>query len=82
MFENITSIDDLNKAISNLAFFGPINERINEDYRTAKSRILSASKSNHKKIKMIKIVIPVKEVSGYDKLYFEDESPMEMWIDD
>ena len=82
MFENIVSIDDLNKAISDLAFFGPINERINEDYKTAKSRILAASKSNHKEIKCTKISIPTREMDGYDRLYFDDESPMEMWIDD
>ena len=37
MFEKITSIEELNKAMSNLAFFGTVNEHVNEEYRLRKT---------------------------------------------
>lgn len=81
MFERITSIEELNKAMSNLTFFGTVNERINEEYKIAKDRILSQSKSSFTKIEREQISLASKEMVGNEKCLFSSDEPMEIWID-
>lgn len=81
MFEKVTSIEELNKAMSNLAFFGTVNEHVNEEYKIAKDRILSQSKSSFTKIKREQISLASKEMIGNEKYLFSSEEPMEIWID-
>lgn len=81
MFERITSIEELNKAMSNLAFFGTVNEHINEEYKIAKDRILSQSKSLFTKIEREQISLASKEMVGNEKCLFSSDEPMEIWID-
>lgn len=81
MFEKVTSIEELNKAMSNLAFFGTVNEYINEEYKIAKDRILSQSKSSFTKIEREQISLVSKEMVGNEKCLFSSDEPMEIWID-
>lgn len=81
MFEKVTSIEELNKAMSNLAFFGTVNEHINEEYKIAKDRILLQSKSSFAKIKREQISLASKEMTGNEKCLFSSDEPMEIWID-
>lgn len=81
MFEKVTSIEELNKAMSNLAFFGTVNEHINEEYKIAKDRILSQSKSSFTKIEREQISLVSKEMVGNEKFLFSSDEPMEIWID-
>ena len=81
MFEKVTSIEELNKAMSNLAFFGTVNEHINEQYKIAKDRILSQSKSSFTKIEREQISLVSKEMVGNEKCLFSSDEPMEIWID-
>lgn len=81
MFEKVTSIEELNKAMSNLAFFGTVNEHINEEYKIAKDRILSQSKSSFTKIEREQIFLASKEMVGNEKCLFSSDEPMEIWID-
>lgn len=81
MFEKVTSIEELNKAMSNLAFFGTVNEHINEEYKIAKDRILSQSKSSFTKIEREQISLASKEMVGNEKFLFSSDEPMEIWID-
>lgn len=81
MFEKVTSIEELNKAMSNLAFFGTVNEHINEEYKIAKDRILSQSKSSFTKIEREQISSASKEMVGNEKCLFSSDEPMEIWID-
>ena len=81
MFEKVTSIEELNKAMSNLAFFGTVNEHINEDYKIAKDRILSQSKSSFTKIEREQVSLTSKEMVGNEKCLFSSDEPMEIWID-
>ena len=81
MFEKVTSIEELNKAMSNLAFFGTVNEHINEEYKIAKDRILSQSKSSFTKIEREQISLVSKEIVGNEKCLFSSDEPMEIWID-
>lgn len=81
MFEKITSIEELNKAMSNLAFFGTVNEHVNEEYKIAKDRILSQSKASFTKIEREQVSLAGKEMVGNEKCLFSNEDPMEIWID-
>ena len=81
MFEKVTSIEELNKAMSNLAFFGTVNEHINEEYKIAKDRILSQSKSSFSKIEREQVSLTSKEMVGNEKCLFSSDEPMEIWID-
>lgn len=81
MFEKVTSIEELNKAMSNLAFFGTVNEHMNEEYKIAKDRILSQSKSSFTKIEREQISLVSKEMVGNEKCLFSSDEPMEIWID-
>lgn len=81
MFEKVTSIEELNKAMSNLTFFGTVNEHINEEYKIAKDRILSQSKSSFTKIEREQISLVSKEMVGNEKCLFSSDEPMEIWID-
>ena len=81
MFEKVTSIEELNKAMSNLAFFGTVNEHINEEYKIAKDRILSQSKSSFTKIEREQISLASKEMVGNEKCLFSSDEQMEIWID-
>lgn len=81
MFEKVTSIEELNKAMSNLAFFGTVNEHINEEYKIAKDRILSQSKSSFTKIEREQISLASKEMVGNEKCLFSSDESMEIWID-
>ena len=81
MFEKVTSIEELNKAMSNLAFFGTVNEHINEEYKIAKDRILSQSKASFMKIEREQISLVSKEMVGNEKCLFSSDEPMEIWID-
>lgn len=81
MFEKVTSIEELNKAMSNLAFFGTVNEHVNEEYKIAKDRILSQSKSLFAKIEREQISLASKEIVGNEKCLFSSDEPMEIWID-
>lgn len=81
MFEKVTSIEELNKAMSNLAFFGTVNEHINEEYKIAKDRILSQSKSSFTKIEREQISLVSKEMVGNEKCLFSSDEPMGIWID-
>lgn len=81
MFEKVTSIEELNKAMSNLAFFGTVNEHINEEYRIAKDRILSQSKSSFTKIEREQVSLTSKEMVGNEKCLFSSDELMEIWID-
>lgn len=81
MFEKVTSIEELNKAMSNLAFFGTVNEHINEEYKIVKDKILSQSKSSFTKIEREQISLASKEMVGNEKCLFSSDEPMEIWID-
>lgn len=81
MFEKVTSIEELNKAMSNLAFFGTVNEHVNEEYKIAKDRILSQYKSLFTKIEREQISLASKEMVGNEKCLFSSDEPMEIWID-
>ena len=84
MFENCTNLESLNKERIELIRSGNPSIVVNKEYAKKKALILSGHERDFKKLNFIsKKVVPQEElITGIDNVWWEDETPYRIYVEE